>query len=169
MTPGRRRLLVFLLLWGLPLALALGGALWVSHAGMIAVNVDGRGPGGDHVHLVVPAAMVNLALRFIPEPVCVTARGEMEHWGPVARALSRELPRCSDGVLVDVRGPGETTLIEKRGNCLVVSVDSRDEQVHVKIPLGTVSAVLAKLEKSRSFRPTVGTSGCLAGGRVVSL
>ena len=169
MSPGARRLTVLVLLWGLPLGLAVGAAVWVSHAGMIAVNVEGHGPGGDRVHLVVPAVMVDMALQFIPESVCASAAIDMKRWGPVAHEFCRELSRCPDGVLVDVRGPRETTLIEKRGGSLVINVNSEKETVHVMMPLRTVAAVLSRLERSRLCGPVTGALTCPTPGPGVRL
>jgi hypothetical protein len=64
----------------------------------------------------------------------------------VARAVCRELDSCPDGVLVDVSGPRENVQIVKQGRVVVVDVDSREETVHVSVPLRSVSKILSKLE-----------------------
>lgn len=146
MTPKKRILAILFVLWVVPLSVALGLGFWVSHAGMIAVNVDEHGPGGSKVHVRVPAAMVLAALPFVPTVVCDEADAKMEQWGPLMRVLCDELDDMGDGVLVEVTSRDENVSIVKKGRHLVIDCDSDGETVHVSLPIGTVSAVLSKFE-----------------------
>jgi hypothetical protein len=147
MTTSKKKLLaVLFVLWGLPLLLIFGGAAWVSQAGMIVVDVKEHGPGGSNVHVRVPAAMVQLALPFVPDVMCEDTSGDFERWSPVVRELCGELERMEDGVLVEVTGGRENVQIMKKKGSLTIDVDSDDETVHIVMPIGTVSAVLSKLE-----------------------
>ena len=150
MTTSKKKLLaVLFVLWGLPLMIIFGGAAWVSQAGMIVVDVKEHGPGGSNVHVRVPAAMVQLALPFVPDVVCEDTSGDFERWGPVVHELCGELARMEDGVLVEVTGGRENVQILKKNGNLTIDVDSEDETVHVVMPIGTVSAVLSKMEAMR--------------------
>jgi len=151
---------ILFLLWGLPLILALGVGVWVSHAGMIAVNVVEHRPGGDEVHVKVPGALVEMALPFVPDVVCMDASGEMEKWGPVLKSICGELRSMDDGVLVEVSGRRENVLIHKKGGSVIIDVDSDDETVHITMPLGTVSAVLSKFQGGHAnWKCRIGDSG----------
>jgi hypothetical protein len=147
MNPTQKRVFaVLLILWVIPVAVALALGFWVSHAGMIAVQVNEREHGGGHVSLKLPAAIVLATLPFVPDVVCEEAGAEVEEWGPIVRVLCDELKDMHDGVLVEVSGRRENVSIVKKGGHLVVDCKSDGETVHVSLPIGTVSAVLAKFE-----------------------
>jgi hypothetical protein len=64
---------------------------------------------------------------------------------PAILAGARELERLPDFVLVEVESPRERVKVQKRGDYLVIDVDSDDETVHLSVPIRTVHDTLAGL------------------------
>jgi len=140
---------LFALLFGVPLLLvvpvALIGSSLSLDAGHIEVQVIDKNGGGS-VGVSAPALLVPLALRFAPDVIIDDMRCELGEDGKqaiaIARAAMRELSRCPDGILVDVRTRDEVIYVEKVGRTLRVHVDTPDETVHATIPLSTIGSVL---------------------------
>ncbi len=122
----------------------------VYRAGTIAVRIDDR--NGDRIAVTVPAGLARIAIAAVPASVLGDALHELDElnqWMPAARAGWTELAEAPDFVLVEVHGRDESVVVQKQGRRLVVHVDSPDARVDVAVPLGTVSALLAKLDRAR--------------------
>lgn len=124
--------------------IVLGGAV-VYNAGAVRVSVQEKTPDGEHFRLVLPAAVVPVALRFIPEEKLRDASVKLRPWLPAIKIASEELARCPDGPLVLVDGPDEKVSIAKLGGSLVIDVDSSAESVHVSFPLKTLASAAEEL------------------------
>ncbi len=125
-------------------------AATVYRAGSIAVRVDDR--NGDRIAVTVPAGLARIAIAAVPASVLGDALDELDElgqWMPAARAGWQGLVETPDFVLVEVQGRDETVLVRKQGRRLVVHVDSPDARVDVSVPLGTVDALLSKLDRAR--------------------
>lgn len=122
--------------------LLVAGA-FVYDMGAVQVSVQGKKPGGENIHLILPAAALPVALEFVPDENLQEAAEEVRPWLPVIEAATEELSRCPDGPLVEVTSPHEKVSIVKRGGSLVIDVDEANETVHVSVPLNVV-AVVAK-------------------------
>ena len=122
----------------------LGGAI-VYNAGAVRVSVLEKKPDGEHIHLVLPAAVVPVALKFVPEEKLRYASEKLRPWLPAIKVASEELARCQDGPLVLVEGSDEKVSITKQGGSLVIDVDSPDENVHVSFPLKTLASAAEEL------------------------
>jgi hypothetical protein len=125
--------------------LALVGA-WVVHGGAVRVVVDEQEPGGHHVHLFLPAALVPVGLEFVPDQKLRGASAELHPWLSAIQAASQELASLPDSDLVEVREWGQHVRINTRGARLVIDVESPGERVHVSFPLWTMDRVARKLE-----------------------
>ena len=130
------------------LALATAGTAGalVYSAGAIRVEVLEKHEGGQHINLIIPAAIVPVALAFVPNEHLQEITDEMREVLPLVRIAAEELARCPDGILVEVRDSNDHVLIQKRNGSLMVDVESRDEEVHVSFPLSMVVAAAYKLE-----------------------
>ena len=94
--------------------LLLAGA-YTFHEGVIRVSVDEDRQNGDHVHLVVPAVIVPVAMRLVPEHDLDRAVREAGPYMPVLEALSKELSRLPDFELVSVDSPEDHVRIRTEG------------------------------------------------------
>lgn len=133
----------FLFLTGTTVVL---GGVMTYQAGSVRVAVDENRPGGDHVHLLVPAVAIPTALAMVPEKTLRRHAQKIQPWLPVIKIASRELAKAPDGVLVEVIDADEHVRITKQGGALVVDVKSPDEKVHVQVPLRTIYSVAEKLQ-----------------------
>ena len=130
---------------GLAGTTALAGAYLVQQ-GTVRVSVDEHRANGRHVHLLVPAALVPMGMRFVPEENLLDAARQARPFLPTIRVASAELARLPDCDLVEVQDVNKYVKITKRGGSLVIDVQSPEETVHVSFPLRLTDRVAAQLE-----------------------
>ncbi len=124
---------------------ALAGA-YVVHEGAVRVAVDEGSAGGKHIRLLLPAALVPVGLKFVPDEKLRQAAAQARPWLPAVRAASQELARLPDADLLEVRDTGDHVRLSKRGRLLVLDVESTRETVHVSFPLKTLDQLARRLE-----------------------
>jgi hypothetical protein len=117
-------------------------------AGTVDVSVREKKPDGTRIHLMVPAVLISGGLRFVPGDQLSKASVDLRPWLPAIKAASRELARCPETILVDVQDRNDRVIVAKRGNSIVVDVDSEEDTVHVSVPLRFVAAIAQQLETS---------------------
>ena len=127
-------------------ALVAGAAL--SSEGFIQVKVHEKQAGGTHLNLIVPAALVPASLHFVPRENLKDAAREIRPWLPVIDAAIPALEECPDGVLVEVKDPGEHVLIQKSGGSVVIDVNDHDDIVHVSVPLRAAQSSIHQIAEA---------------------
>jgi hypothetical protein len=130
------------------LGTALVGAAALSSEGFIYVNVQEKHPGGTHVNVFVPAALVPTALHFVPKHHFADSSHDMREALPIIDAAIPALNDSPDGVLVEVRDPGEHLLVAKHGGSIVVDVNDPDETVHVSVPLRAAQSAIHQIAEA---------------------
>ncbi|MFN7962837.1 MAG: hypothetical protein U0002_16330 [Thermoanaerobaculia bacterium] len=124
------------------------GATVVS-SGLVHIQVDESKPGGMHLNLPIPAALVQATVANLPAMMPERERERIhQKLGPIApklKALLAALDDAPDAVLVSVDSTREQVRIEKVGGSLKIHVHSAEEEVNVSIPLSTVDSVLTVL------------------------
>ena len=123
----------------------LGGVVLYS-GGAVNVRVDEKRANGHHIHVALPALVLPLGMKLVPDRQLQKAPAELRRWLPVIQAAAEELERCPDGPFVEVDNPNEKVSIAKHGDSLVIDVDSARETVHVSFPLKTVLSLVRELE-----------------------
>src|SRR5947209_19870787 len=88
---------------GLAGTTALAGAVLVQQ-GTVRVSVDEHRANGRHVHLLVPAALVPMGMRFVPVENLLDAATQARLFLPTIRVASAELARLPDCDLVEEIG-----------------------------------------------------------------
>ncbi len=131
-------------------ALGMGGALvladaYTFHEGVIRVDVDEYRPGGSHVHLWVPAAVVPMALHLLPKHHLRDAAGHAQEFLPLTHVLIKELKKFPDAEFVEVRDSEEHVQIRTHQGKLQIDVQAPDENVHLLVPLSTLDEVAGQL------------------------
>lgn len=114
--------------------------------GLVRIYVLEKKPGGDHVNLMIPAALVPLGMKLLPAKERQRAAAQLEPWLPAIEAASRQLARVPDAVLVEVESRDERVSIRKLGGALVIDVDSPQESVHLSVPLKLFAAVASEFQ-----------------------
>ena len=120
----------------------------ISSEGFIHVRVHEKHPGGANFAVIVPAAVVPVALHFIPKKHFEQAPQDLQEALPIVDAAVPELEKCPDGVLVEVRDPGEHVLIAKSGGSIVIDVNDHEDTVHVSVPLRAVRSSLHQIAEA---------------------
>ena len=128
------------------IGLGISGTLAVAagytfHEGMVRVSVDEHRANGDHVHLVVPAALIPVAVRFAPRHTMQNAARQAGPWMPTVKRIAEELRKYPDAELVEVRDAEEHVVIHTQNGTLLVDVESPEETVHVACPLATIEDI----------------------------
>ena len=124
-------------------ALVTGAAL--SSEGFINVRVDEKEADGHHIHMIVPAALVPVGLRFVPRQNLAEAARNLRNNMAIIDAALPALEQCPDGVLVEVTDPGEHVLVAKVGGSIVIDVNDADDVVHVSVPLRAAESAIHQI------------------------
>jgi hypothetical protein len=127
-------------------AVVAGAAL--CSEGFIHVRVHERRTGGDNLNLVVPAAVVPTALRFVPAQRLSQASENVRPYLPIVDAAIPALEDCPDGVLVEVTDDEEHVVISKSGGSIVVDVNDREDVVHVSVPLRAAQSSIHQIAEA---------------------
>jgi hypothetical protein len=124
----------------------LAGA-YTFHDGVIRVEEISR-TDGRHVHVWAPAAIVPMAMHFVPRQKMQHAIEQAQPYLPTIRALTKELEKYQDAEFVNVvdDGGAERVRIRTHNGKLLIDVDQPDEQVHVACPLAMMRDVANELE-----------------------
>jgi len=139
--------------------IALGAAstmifatVYTFREGVVRVSVDEHREGGSHVHLFAPAAVVPMALHFVPKDRLRDALREAKPYLPLVETLTSELRRYPNTTFVDVEDGDDHVKISTIGDKIQIDVVNPEENVHLTIPLAMVNDVAAQLaaEPSRS-------------------
>lgn len=134
-------------------ALGMGGALvlagaYTFHEGVIRVDVDESRAGGSHIHMWVPAALVPMAMHFVPRESLREAAMHAQDGTPVAHALIKELKKFPEADFVEVKDGDQHVQIRTHAGKLQIDVDAPGENVHLLIPLSTIDDVVRQIESS---------------------
>ncbi|HUU14550.1 MAG TPA: hypothetical protein VM182_12735 [Terriglobia bacterium] len=131
---------------GVVLGSFLLGAVVIYDAGAVRIRVHEKKTDGENIRLIVPAAVVPLAMRLAPDKDLRKASKDVQPYLPALKIAAEELAKCPDGPLVQVTSSKERVSIVKRGGSLEIDVDSPEETVHISFPLKMVHSVARRLE-----------------------
>ena len=132
------------------LGVILFGAIgaYVYQAGMVVVEVSECGPDGSDISIRIPGALINGMIQVVPSEVFHEAEEEIRYAGPLIRAVCDKLSDLPDFVLVEVENRHDHVEIVKRGNKLIVDVESPGERVHIVVPFSVVKTAAKKIERA---------------------
>jgi hypothetical protein len=142
---------LFAILFGIPILLLVPAWILVSRIplGSIEFEVREKGLHGCRVSGSVPAMLVPAAVHLAPgcamDDIRREIRCELGDGVEIVEAALRELARCPDGVLVDVRTATEVVKVEKRDGHLRVDVDTPSETVRAVVPLEVVRSFVSAI------------------------
>jgi len=129
---------------------SLAGAGVLCSEGVVNVKVIEKQPRGLHLHVIAPAMLAPIALRFAPERDLAEATREIQPYMPAIRAALDGLRDSDDVVFVAVKEPGEHVEVAKSGGSIVVDVDDAAETVHVSAPIRAISSTVDQLAAATS-------------------
>jgi len=132
--------------------LALGTAstlmvagVYTFREGTIRVDVDEHREGGAHVHVWAPAAVVPMALHFVPDDKIREVTERANEWAPLARIAAKELRKYPNTTFVEVEDGEDHVKVSTVGTKIQVDVTNPNENVHVTVPLAMVEDVIAQI------------------------
>jgi hypothetical protein len=131
------------------LGTALVGAAAVSSQGFIDVRVHEKQADGHNVTVIVPAALVPLALKFLPREHLADAAENLREYLPIIDAAIPALEDCPDGVFVEVIDAEDHVVIAKSGGSIIIDVNDAGETVHVSVPLRAAQSSIHEIAASR--------------------
>lgn len=134
-------------------ALGIGSTLvlaaaYTFHEGIIRVDVDEYRSGGSHVHFWVPAAVVPLAMHFVPRGHMGLASEHAREFLPTAHAIMKELKKFPDADLIEVIDGEQYVQIRTHHGKLQIDVKDPSKTVHLLCPLSTLNDVTSQLESN---------------------
>ncbi|MGA9882939.1 MAG: hypothetical protein WBQ34_04370 [Candidatus Acidiferrales bacterium] len=129
---------------------ALAGAGALCSDGFVQVDVNGKTPQGHHIYVIAPAMLAPIAVRLAPRYALAQTADQMQPNMPVIRAVLSGLRGMDDGVIVEVKEPGEHVQVSKAGGSIVVDVDDPGETVHVSAPIRAISSAVEQLAADTS-------------------
>ena len=96
----------------------------------------------------MPAAIVPATLHFVPKDELKEAGRDIRPYLPIIDAAIPALEDCPDGVLVEVKDPGEHVLIQKVGGAVVIDVNDHEDIVHVSVPLRAAQSSIHQIAEA---------------------
>jgi hypothetical protein len=113
--------------------------------GLIRVDVDETRGEEHHVHVWVPAAMVPMAMHFVPRNQMLRAGERSEKFMPLVHAVAKELQNYPDAELVEVHDGEQYVRIRTHDGNLMIDAEEPGQTVHVSCPLATIDDVSREL------------------------
>jgi hypothetical protein len=130
---------------GLCGTVAMAGA-YTFREGVMRVDVDEDSADGNHVHVWLPAAIVPMAMRFVPDHQYGHAIAQVGPWLPTLRTLTKELRKLPDAELVQVIDGRDHVRIRTHNGKLLIDVTEPGTDVHVACPLAMMEDIASELE-----------------------
>lgn len=115
--------------------------------GTLRVDVDEQRGDGTHIHFWAPAAVVPMALHFIPDNKLQHVCEHTEKFAPLAHIAAQELRRYPNTTFVEVTDGNQHVKVSTVGTKIQIDVDSPDENVHVAVPLRMIDDVITQLQE----------------------
>ncbi|NNE43298.1 MAG: hypothetical protein HKN12_03745 [Gemmatimonadetes bacterium] len=140
---------LWVILFGIPALLILPVALigsGVYSNGMIDVEVVEKSGSGCSIGIHMPAMIVPVAMRLMPQvtvdDMCMGMDPEAQQAIAIAQEVAGELTRLPDGVFVEVMDREDFITIEKRNGKLLIFVDTPEERVNISVPVRMIEQTL---------------------------
>jgi hypothetical protein len=126
---------------------AFAAGAYAFHDGVMRVSIDESRVGGQHMHLMIPAAMIPWAAHFVPHRHLRHAVDEARPLLPALSIASKELGKLADTELVRVDSNSQHVRVATERGYVVVDVREPENKVHVTCPLATVHNLAAQLQE----------------------
>ncbi len=140
----------FVRVFALMIAMMVLAGFVVYSAGAVTVYIHEKKAHAHPIWLPVPALLVSFGLRFVPQQKLQEASTDLQPWLPAIEVASEELAHSPDGLLIEVVNPTERVLIFKRGDSLVINVDSETDTVRLSVPVRLMASVARRFKTVRA-------------------
>ena len=116
------------------------------------VEFQQKQAGRRRPELTIPAALIPWGLEIMPDEALEEATADLKPFLPALLAASDEFEELPDFVLVGMQNSRERIRIEKRGENVLVDVESEHETFHLSLPVETIHSVLLTLKAGSKKR-----------------
>ena len=113
--------------------------------GLIRVDVDETRGQGQHIHVWAPAAIVPMAMHFVPRGQMLRAGEQSAKFMPLVHAVAKELQKYPEAELVEVHDGLQYVRIRTQNGNLLIDAEEPGQTVHVSCPLATIDDVSNEL------------------------
>jgi hypothetical protein len=132
------------------IALGFGATVLLAGAytfreGLVRVDVDETRGRGQHVHVWLPAAVIPMAIHFVPRDQLLRAGEDSGKFMPLVHAVAKELQRYPEADLVEVRDGQQYVHVHTHNGNLLIDAEEPGQTVHVSCPLATIDDVSREL------------------------
>lgn len=124
----------------------------------VVVDVRQAEPEAFHVTVALPLPLARAALLFVAEDATRVEIPELARFYAEAEKMVRLLAGAPDAELVRVSSRDEEVIIAKVGDHLRIGVETRDEEVRVRIPLSRLEELLSYYDAKGLRFPTCSMS-----------
>jgi hypothetical protein len=136
-------------------ALAVGSSVVLAgaysfHQGVMKIDVDESRPGGNHVHLWVPAAVVPVAMHLMGREEKRQVSHQAREAMPIIRAFVKGLKKYPDAEFVEVQDENQHVAIRTHDGKLQIDVTREEENVHLLCPLAMIEDLSSQLQEADS-------------------
>jgi len=118
--------------------------VYTFHEGVMRVDEDRY--DGRHIHIWVPAAIVPMALHFVPSRHFERPLEQAGPWLPTLRELTKQLKKYPEADFVEVQDGRQNVHIRTHQGKLLIDVTEPDETFHVACPLAMMEDIARELE-----------------------
>ena len=108
----------------------LAGA-YTFRQGVLRVDVDETRGRGSHVHVWVPAAIVPMAMHFIPREKMLRAGERSEKFMPLVHAVAKELQKYPEAELVEVHDGAQYVRIRTHNGSVMIDTGYTPDQAEL--------------------------------------
>ena len=109
----------------------------------VVVDVRQAEPEAFHITVPLPLPLARAALLFMDEDDTRVDIPELARVHAEAEKMVRLLAEAPDAELLRISSRDEEVIIAKAGGHLEIGVETRDEEVHVRIPLSRLEELLS--------------------------
>jgi hypothetical protein len=129
---------------GFAATVVLAGA-YTFREGLLRVDVDETRGETHHVHVWVPAAVVPMAMHFLPRDRMREVGERAGDFMPLVHAVAKELQKYPEAELVEVHDGLQYVRVRTHNGNLLIDAEEPGQRVHVSCPLATIDDVSREL------------------------
>ena len=119
--------------------------VYTFHDGVLRVDVDTTDGESHHVHIWGPAAVVPMAVHFVPDQHLECAASQVARFLPMIRAVTKALRNYPEAELVNVQDRDGHVVVGMHKGKVVVDVDEPGTRVHVVCPVAMIEDTMREL------------------------
>jgi hypothetical protein len=136
----------------------------------VVVDVRQTEPEAFYISIPLPLTLARAALLFVDEDDARIEIPELARFITEAEQIVRLLADAPDAELVRISGRHEEVIVAKVGDNLVIDVETRGEEVHVRVPLSRLEELLSYYDgEAFEVSDLLDVVGAISPGEIVQV